>query len=274
MRRFLKTQRNLSLSFDGLTEGSQPVYTVHICTPDRWVFLLRGDVFYGSHNSAYITELLDKIISEIGIERIASIVSDDTNVTKKARRDLTAKYPTIINLADPCHKLNLVIQDICLDEIFAPASELIALLRGIFLYFNHSVSAIAKLDNFLKLLGILCLLKSPGQTRFATIKISAESVLTCMPGLYRMNANGDLDNAPEDLKRITRENSYSAMNFMFGLKRLLSILNPLACALLCLESSHAMIGDNHIMWMASLSAIEEVLSATDCPFTDEEITHL
>ncbi|KAG9074268.1 hypothetical protein FRC06_010805, partial [Ceratobasidium sp. 370] len=35
MRRFLKTQRNLSLSFDGLTEGHQPVYTVHICTPDR-----------------------------------------------------------------------------------------------------------------------------------------------------------------------------------------------------------------------------------------------
>jgi hypothetical protein len=46
------------------------------------------------------------------------VVSDDTNVTKKARRDLVSKYPTIINLADPCHKLNLCIQDICSDEMF------------------------------------------------------------------------------------------------------------------------------------------------------------
>lgn len=61
MRRFLKGNRNLSLSFDGLTEGDQPVYTVHICTPDRQSFLLRGDIYYGSHNSAYITELLDRV---------------------------------------------------------------------------------------------------------------------------------------------------------------------------------------------------------------------
>lgn len=61
MRRFLSTYRNLSLSFDGLTEGAQPVYTVHICTPDRHCFLLRGDIFYGSHNSAYITDLLERV---------------------------------------------------------------------------------------------------------------------------------------------------------------------------------------------------------------------
>jgi hypothetical protein len=61
MRRFLKKNRNLSISFDGLTEGEQPVYTVHICTPDRQSFLLRGDIYYGSHNAEYITDLLDRV---------------------------------------------------------------------------------------------------------------------------------------------------------------------------------------------------------------------
>lgn len=68
-----------------------------------------------------------QVIEEIGIERIASVVSDDTNATKKARRDLVTKYPTIINLADPCHKFNLCIQDICSDEMFEEASTTISL---------------------------------------------------------------------------------------------------------------------------------------------------
>ncbi|KAG9087454.1 hypothetical protein FRC06_002533 [Ceratobasidium sp. 370] len=117
-RRFLQTQRNLSISFDGLTRGDQPVYTSHVSTSDRQSFLMHGDVYYGSHNSAYMTCLLDEVVREIGAHRFISVVSDDTNATKKARRDFVEMYLTIINLADPCHKLNLVVQNICSDIMF------------------------------------------------------------------------------------------------------------------------------------------------------------
>jgi hypothetical protein len=61
MRAHVQGCRNLSLSFDGLTEGDQPLYTVHVATPDRETFLYRGDVFYGSHNSAYVEDLLQQV---------------------------------------------------------------------------------------------------------------------------------------------------------------------------------------------------------------------
>ncbi|KAG9078177.1 hypothetical protein FS749_009851 [Ceratobasidium sp. UAMH 11750] len=131
---------------------------------------------------------------EIGAKRIASVVSDNTNVTKKAWRDLAAKYPTIINLADPCHKLNLCIQDICTDEMF---SEMIQLMRLLLVHFNHSPMATGKLDVFRKALNIQSGLRGIGKTRFATFKISGDSVIECMPALYRMNREGDLDYAPD-----------------------------------------------------------------------------
>jgi hypothetical protein len=61
MREYLKTQTNISLSFDGLNAGEQPVYTVHTCTADRRTFLYYADVFYGSHNSDYIVDLLTSV---------------------------------------------------------------------------------------------------------------------------------------------------------------------------------------------------------------------
>lgn len=65
-----------------------------------------------------------QVVKELGPHRISSIVSDDTNATKKARRVVTSHYPAILNLADPVHKLNLCIQDICSDKIWTEVSEL------------------------------------------------------------------------------------------------------------------------------------------------------
>ncbi|KAB5587844.1 hypothetical protein CTheo_8714 [Ceratobasidium theobromae] len=271
MRHFLAGYHNLSLSIDGLTEGDQPVYTVHICTPDRHSFLLRGDVYFGSHTSAYVTELLDRVIEEIGIERIASVVSDDASVMKKARRDLVAKYPTIINLTNPCHKLNLCIQDICSDKMF---NEVIESMRVILTHFNHSTQATGKLNVNRRLLNISNGLKSIGKTRFATLKISAQSLIDCMPALYMMNNDGDLAYAPEEVQRVTCGSSISAMKFLFGLKKLVSAIDPLARALLCLESSHSTIGDNHIYWLAAMSMLEELFQTPDGAFTESEISRL
>ncbi|QRV81467.1 hypothetical protein RhiJN_09482 [Ceratobasidium sp. AG-Ba] len=270
-RRFLQTQQNLSISFDGLTQGSQPVYTVHVSTSDRKSFLLRGDVYYGSHNSEYMTKLLVEVAREIGVERIKCVTSDDTNATKKARKDFVAMYPTIINLADPCHKLNLVIQDICSDKMFF---DTIRLLKILIKHFSHSTFATSRLKEACKALGILTGLKSIGKTRFATINISAGSVIACMPGLYRMNNAGELEAAPEDVRRITKELTRPAMLFLFGLKKMVSILEPFARPLLWLESSNATIADNHLMWMAGLAMADDVLNAQESSFEDEEKTRL
>lgn len=61
MRDYLRGQWNLSLSFDGFTAGEQPIYTVHICTPERDTFLYYADIFYGSHTSDYMVDLLERV---------------------------------------------------------------------------------------------------------------------------------------------------------------------------------------------------------------------
>jgi hypothetical protein len=60
MREHLAEEMNLSLSFDGLTMGEQPVYTVYVCTSDRRTLLYRADVFYGSHNTDYMVDSIEQ----------------------------------------------------------------------------------------------------------------------------------------------------------------------------------------------------------------------
>ncbi|KAG9122253.1 hypothetical protein FRC07_001459 [Ceratobasidium sp. 392] len=123
MRKILSEQYNLTLSFDGLTKGKQSLYTVHVITPDRHVFLYKGDVFRGSHNAEYAETLLKEVVDEIGVSHVAAVVSDDTNMTKKARRDFTTSRTSILNLADPIHKINLIAKDICMDPEWKESLE-------------------------------------------------------------------------------------------------------------------------------------------------------
>ena len=62
-RQILQHERNITLSFDGLTKGKQSLYTVHAITGDCLVFLYKGDVIRGSHNSNYIYKLLNEVSS-------------------------------------------------------------------------------------------------------------------------------------------------------------------------------------------------------------------
>lgn len=56
---YLRTQRNITISFDGgTTRRPQSVYTFHAITTDRRVFLIRGDEASGfSHTSKHISDV-------------------------------------------------------------------------------------------------------------------------------------------------------------------------------------------------------------------------
>lgn len=65
MREYLLKTPHISISFDGLTAGEQPVYAIHTCTGDRHTFLYNADVFYGSHNTDYMVSLLENVSTEL-----------------------------------------------------------------------------------------------------------------------------------------------------------------------------------------------------------------
>jgi hypothetical protein len=121
---YLREQRNLTLTFDGQTIRSQePIYTVHVTTSDRRIFLIKGDISFQSHTAEYIRDVLSEVVEKIGPWCFLGVCSDNTGNTRKGRRLLCDRYPHIVNMADPCHKLNLLIQDIANLKEFETVSE-------------------------------------------------------------------------------------------------------------------------------------------------------
>ncbi|CAE6421153.1 unnamed protein product, partial [Rhizoctonia solani] len=258
MREYLAGQSNISLSFDGLSAGEQPIYTVHTCTANRRSFLYWGDMFYGSHNTDYVVDLLEQVVNEIGAHRISSVVSDDTNTTKKARRILSKHHPSILNLADPVHKINLCMQDICLDPLWTNA---LSRLRKLLTHFKLSTYATGRLKAARQLLSIARGLQSIGKTRFATIYYSATSILVNLPALYKIYRDREIDTMgtplPDSVAEVLDEASVPAMDFRKALTQLVNVLEPFARALLCLESMQSTLSDVYFYWLAALAALNQ-----------------
>lgn len=65
--KYLRTCRNLTISFDGgKVRRPQAVYTVHATTPDRRTFILELDDAGGlSHTAHYIVDLLDRVSPKV-----------------------------------------------------------------------------------------------------------------------------------------------------------------------------------------------------------------
>ncbi|KAJ7117510.1 hypothetical protein C8R44DRAFT_879076 [Mycena epipterygia] len=61
----LKKQYNLNLGYDGgTTLGQQSIYTVHVTTPDREVYFIKGDEASGfSHTGVHIKNLILEIVA-------------------------------------------------------------------------------------------------------------------------------------------------------------------------------------------------------------------
>jgi len=133
---YLKTCRDLSISFDGgKIRRPRSVYTVNVTTPDRRSFLVEGDDASNlSHTGKYNAELLEEVgcqlylqnylvmgylqtILEIGPGRFSAASADNTGNTRVGRSLTHDRWPWILNLQDPCHKLSLTCKDVCkLDE--------------------------------------------------------------------------------------------------------------------------------------------------------------
>ncbi|KAG9089935.1 hypothetical protein FRC06_001289, partial [Ceratobasidium sp. 370] len=263
---FMRGQRNLSLLFNGLTAGEQPIYTVHVCTPKHVTFLYRADVFYGSHDSRYIEDLLEQVITEIGVDQIASIVSDDTNVTKKAQHEITHCIPSILNLADPIHKLNLFSD--------TPGVQALQQAQKLLAHFKMSTQATAKLNAVRKILRILRGLQSIRNTRFATIYYAVTSILDNLPALYKIYREHEIDTVgtplPDIIAEVIDERNVVAMHFKTTLTKLANILEPFARALLCLESTHSTLADVYVFWLSVLAALHQHFSSGHSLLTPDD----
>jgi hypothetical protein len=127
---YLKTCRDLMLTFDGGKLGKKKFFSVHATTVHRQSFCLElDDVSRLSQTGEYIFEVLKKVcfsqsvvendltkeqwVMEIGIYRWCGVSSDKAGNTDKSRRLLVELITRLLNMDDACHNLHNACKDIC-----------------------------------------------------------------------------------------------------------------------------------------------------------------
>ncbi|QRW02378.1 hypothetical protein RhiLY_01376 [Ceratobasidium sp. AG-Ba] len=141
-----------------------------------------------------------------------------------------------------------------------------------------SNQATGKLNAARSLLGIQRRLQSIGKTRFATIYYAAISVLENLPALYKIYSEGNMDIAANPLSEIVAEvmdtSQPAAIEFKLKLTELINILEPLARAILCLESTCSTISDVYFFWLSALASLNRLFCSKTTTLTANDKSRL
>ncbi|EED78338.1 predicted protein [Postia placenta Mad-698-R] len=234
--KLLKTQRDLTLSFDGgKTWKLKGVYTIHISTPERWVFLMDlNDASHVSHTANYIVEILQEIIAGVGAERFSGIVSDNTGNTRKAWQLIRMMFTHIFNMQDSCHEMNLALgqiselpefKDVRTSLPYYVITLVISDMRAILAFMNKSTYTMEHFNDACKSLNITIGLAAIGDTRFATLTWTAISVRECLPAFRKIVAQ---------------------------------LTSPYAKVIKCLKSSLSTASDVFVFWLGIIAQLHDL----------------
>lgn len=100
MKKQIKNSNYICLTSDGWTNiHQQPIINFMITTPQP-IFWKALESKENSHTGEYIAEQFDIVIKEIGISKIAAVITDNASNMKKAHSILQKDYPNIIFLGN------------------------------------------------------------------------------------------------------------------------------------------------------------------------------
>ncbi|KAJ6552285.1 hypothetical protein DFH09DRAFT_925301, partial [Mycena vulgaris] len=184
-------------------------------------------------------------IEKFGPSRFCAVASDNASPLRKGRHLTVTKFLQIFDFADACHNLHNACKDICNIPVF---QQIIAELEEILAFMSLSSYSRDWFDETRKSLGISRGLQSVGETRFATIYRSLDSVLRGIPEFSSIVRNRTLG----DVYKFRRD-----------LTRLVSVLMPFAWAIQCLESKDITPADVYLYWLAIFAQLNDLISKDD-----------
>ncbi|KAJ7256409.1 ribonuclease H-like domain-containing protein [Mycena rebaudengoi] len=240
----LKKQYNLNLGYDGgTTMRQQSIYTLHVTTPDREVYFIKGDEASGfSHTGVHIKNLILEVMDLIGRDQFASVGSDSTGNTKLGRELAQAAVPTLLIVPDPPHYLSNTIKDIAKIEYFQDSA---GKMRMTITYLSHSTYSATHLEAMRVIMGINKGFEKVGKTRFGTLYWSGYSLLRCLPGISELIKLGIIDVDGSD------------KNFELELQQFCAILESIARAIKCFEGLNATVGDVWKFYVAITAVLHD-----------------
>jgi hypothetical protein len=128
------------IGFDGWTSPlGQSLYVFLIMTPDRKEIIhCIKDLSADSHTANFLADQLNEVITEVGAEHFAAVVSDHASACAAAKRIISERYKHILPVRCIAHHVNLVSTDICKTTF---AKEIISKCQKIVKYFKQSHQA-------------------------------------------------------------------------------------------------------------------------------------
>ena len=148
-----------------------------------------SDLSENSHTAEYLTTVIEKVINDIGKDRICAAVSDNAANVRSVRRIVHAKYPNIENVRCIAHAINLIACDIVKEKF---GNCLLKRVNILATFFRNSHQASAKLIQIIKDKEISGGgLKLYCKTRWTTASESVNSVINLESALKEMVANYD-----------------------------------------------------------------------------------
>jgi len=206
-------------------------------TPSRKEYLYQlSDLSEKSHTAEYLATIIEKVISDVGEDRICAVVSDNAANVRNTRKLIHENHPKIENVRCIAHSINLIACDIVKEKFGDGLLKRVNILVN---FFCNSYRANAKLVQIIKERGISGGgLKLYCKTRWTTAGDSVNSVVNLESALEEMANNHDCLLTNDKIKRIIQ-----SRDFFSNLRVLAFVLDPLRKAVLSLESKTATLSD-------------------------------
>ncbi|KAJ8089205.1 hypothetical protein PM082_014453 [Marasmius tenuissimus] len=254
---YLKTRQNLTFSCDGGTSrGRDSFWNAHVATGNGDVYkMLTLEATAVSHDADWIlNSVCLPVIDDIGRNHFAGVVCDSTGNTRAFRRLLVREIPTIIEMPDTVHHLNLLVKDLVRVEHF---KEPIAVDRIIIQRFHKSHSGIAELAAERQNRGIGRGLEGIGKTRFGGVVHAAISVQRCNAAIQAIVKNGATDCT--DFAEFMGGSMLATAQYDVRHRQFVSVGHPIVIVIRCLEATQATCADVFVYWHALIYTISKAL---------------
>lgn len=159
-------------------------------TPSRKEYLYQlSDLSENSHTADYLTTVIEKVINDIGKDRICAVVSDNAANVRNARKIIHENHPNIENVRCIAHAVNLIACDIVKEKFGDRLLKRVNILAN---FFRSSHQANSKLTQIIKDKEISGGgLKLYCKTRWTTASESVNSVINLESALEEMATNYD-----------------------------------------------------------------------------------
>jgi hypothetical protein len=170
-------------------------------TPSRKEYLYQlSDLSEKSHTAEYLATIIEKVISDVGEDRICAVVSDNAANVRNTRKLIHENHPKIENVRCIAHSINLIACDIVKEKFGDGLLKRVNILVN---FFCNSHRANAKLVQIIKERGISGGgLKLYCKTRWTTAGDSVNSVVNLESALEEMANNHDCLLTNDKIKRI------------------------------------------------------------------------